>query len=436
MSAASGKAVEIEFWPRSPSESSVVWEKILPIAKQMYPDLTIKLSPPPEDFNNKLLVAYAGGTPPDAGVTGLSAFRAFIGKKVFRSIQNFVDADAEVQGWLKDYVPAAIQGYSYQGKLYATPTVNESIVLFYNADAMKEAGLTPPREIESDPQKWNWDTLVTYAKALNKGTGPRRARFGVVCTSNKGTSAISEAWGNLVYARGGRLLDPDGEQCTFNSPETIEALQWIVDLTFKHDVMPNVADSASASVLDRAYFQNGQMGMVVQGEYFRRYLWGTGKPSGGIPFKYDLALMPFCPATGKRTNIYHGNGSFMVSQTKNPNATWEWIKVIFTKQAQEIITAFWGSRAANETTYGDWLKSNAGGGPPDLNYDAIVSADKDTVPYPTTPYLTPEAEMEPTVRVMFDNVFQNKLPVKDGVEQIVRETNALLEKGKKELGGK
>ncbi len=434
--AVAGKTAEIIFWPRNPGESSVVWEKIVPLAKKMYPEVTVKLQPPAEDFNNKLLVAYAGGTPPDSGVTGLSTFRAFIGKKVFKSLQDHIDADADVKGWLKDYVPAAIQGYGYQGKLYAAPTVNESIVLFYNADAIREAGLTPPREIESDPQKWNWDTLVTYAKAINKGTGSRRARYGIIATGNKssdGVFGISETWGNLAYARGGHFLDDDGEKCIFNTPETVEAVQWVTDLTFKHDVQPNVADSASAGVLDRAYFQSGQIGMVIQGEYFRRYLWGSGKPSAGIPFNYDLAMMPFCPATGKRTNIYHGNGSFMVSQTKNPTATWEWLKTIFSKEAQEIITANWGSRGANLTTYDGWLKSNAGGGPPGLNYEAIIKADKDTAPFPTTPYLTPDAMLEPTVRIMYDNVFQNKQPVQAGLDQLVRETNALLEKGKKEL---
>ena len=38
------------------------------------------------------------------------------------------------------------------------------------------------------------------------------------------------------------------------------------------------------------------------------------------------------------------------------------------------------------------------------------------------------------VRVMYDNVFQNKMSVADGVAQIAKETTAALEKSKKELG--
>lgn len=432
--AAGAKAETITFWPRSPSEQSVVWEKILPLQKQMFPELTVNLEAPAEDLNGKLLVAYAGGTAPDSVVTGLSAFSSMVGRKMLKPIQSYVDADKDVKSWLPEYVPAAIKGYTYKGQLYAVPTVNESIVLWYNKDAVVQAGLTPPSEIEGDAQKWTWDTVVTYARALNKGTGFRRERFGIVCTGEKGPDAFSESWGNLMYARGGRLMSDDGEKCIFNSAETRAALQWVVDLLFKYDVHPDVGESSSAQVRDRIFFQNAQVAMVVQGEYFRRYLWGSGKPSGGIPFNYDLALMPFSPATGKRTNIYHGNGSFLISQSKNPDATWKWLKVIFAKDAQQIFTDTWGSRGANGGTYGSWLKSNAGGGPEGLNYNAMIKADADTEPYPKNPYITKEAMQEPVARILYDNVFLNKMSVADGASQIENEINALVDKAKKEMG--
>ena len=431
-----GAAQEIVFWPRGPSESTVVWERITPIAKKLFPELTVKLQPPPSDFNNKLLVAFAGGTAPDSGVTGLSAFRGFIGKKTFKSIQSYVNADSEVKTSLQQNIDAsATDGYGYKGQLYGVPTVSEAIVVFYHKDAIVEAKLTPPREIDSDPQKWNWNTVIDYAKAINKGTGFRRERFGIIATYARNTFGVSQAWGNPSYARGARFLDPDGEKWLYTGTEANEGAQFIVDLTHKYDVQPNVGEAASANILDRAFFQNGQMGMVVEGEYFSRYLWGTGKPSGGIKFNYDICQMPFCPATGKRTNIYHGNGSFLISQSKNPDATWKWLKTIFTLDAQQVISKYWGTRAADKRTYDDWLKSNANGGPDGVNYKAIADADADTYPFPTTPYLTPEALLEPTTRLMYDEVFQNKMAVPAGLDQIAKETTALIAKGKQALGG-
>ncbi len=81
------------------------------------------------------------------------------------------------------YVPSALEGYSHQGQLYGVPTVNEGIFTWYHKDAIEEAGLTPPAEIENDPDQWNWDTFLEYAKALNIGEGFRRERFGAIATS-------------------------------------------------------------------------------------------------------------------------------------------------------------------------------------------------------------------------------------------------------------
>jgi hypothetical protein len=78
------------------------------------------------------------------------------------------------------------------------------------------------------------------------------------------------------------------------------------------------------------------------------------------------------------------------------------------------------------------LESNADGGPPGLNYKAIVAADADSEPFPVTPYLTPAALLEPMVRILYDNVFINKMPVQEGLNQIEKETTELLAKAKKE----
>ncbi len=427
---------ELVHWGRNPTEEEVVWKKIVDVAAEMFPDISITLQSPPEQMVEKLLVAFAGGTAPDSAVGGLSSFGGWIGIDMINPIQSFIDADAEVQGWLPEYVPAALQGYSHEGELYGVPTVNEGIFLWYHKDGLLEAGLTPPAEIEDDPEAWNWDTVVQYAQALNQGEGFRRDRFGIIATSNRGVNGWSESWGNLIYARGGRFLDETGEEFTLDSPETAEALQWVVDLTHKYDVQPNTSEMGSADILDRAMFQNGQLGMVIQGEYFRRYLWGSGKPSEPIPYAYDFALMPFNPVSKQRTNIYHGNGTFMTTQAKAPDKAWEWLKVVFTQQAQQIITDNWGSRGAHRGTYDSFLESNAGGGPDGLNYAAFTKVDEGTAAYPTTPYLTKEAMLEPMWRIVYDNIFPATMTVEEGLAQIRDETVTLLDRGREEYNAR
>ena len=430
--AASAELVEIIHWGRNPTEEEVVWKQLVELSADMNPGLSITLQAPPESMVEKLLVAFAGGTAPDSAVGGLSSFRGWIGIDMINSIQDYVDNDADVQSWLPEYVPAALAGYSHQGKLYGVPTVNEGIFTWYHKDAIEEAGLTPPAEIQDDPDQWNWNTFLEYAQALNVGEGFRRDRFGAIATSRRGINSISESWGNLMYANGGRLLDEAGEEVLIDSAEAAQAVQFVSDLTYKHDVQPIPSEMSAADIRDRAMFQNGQLGLVVQGEFFRRYLWGTGKPSDGLPFNYDFALMPFNPTTGLRTNIYHGNGSFMTTQTKTPDAAWDWLKVIFSKEAQEIITMNWGSRGAHTGTYAGFLESNAGGGPDGLNYDAFNVVDQGTGAYPSTIYLTKEALMEPVVRLIYDNIFANTMTAEAGLAVIAEEVTALLDRAKEE----
>ncbi len=193
---------------------------------------------------------------------------------------------------------------------------------------------------------------------------------------------------------------------------------------------------SAADIRDRAMFQNGQLGMVVQGEYFRRYLWGTGKPSEGIPFAYDFALMPFNPTTGLRTNIHHGNGTFMSTQTDVPEAVWDWLKVVWSKEAQEIITMNWGSRGGHTGTYDTFMETNAGGGPDGLNYAAFQVVDEGTATYPSTIYVTKEALMEPVVRIMYDNIFANTMTAEEGCAVMAEEITALMDRGKEEYNAR
>ena len=126
----------------------------------------------------------------------------------------------------------------------------------------------------------------------------------------------------------------------------------------------------------------------------------------------------------------------MTTQTDTPEEAWKFLKVVFTQEAQQIITDNWGSRGAHRGTYGSFLESNAGGGPDGLNYNAFNKVDAGTAAYPTTPYLTKEAMLEPMWRIVYDNIFTNTMPVAEGVAQIQAETIALLDRGREEYNAR
>ncbi|HEX2516194.1 MAG TPA: extracellular solute-binding protein [Chloroflexota bacterium] len=419
---------EITFWPRN-AVDKIAFDAILPLARERFPNLTVTLDVPAGNILDKLKVSLAADTPPDSVVLSLTYGKHMAAQGAVLSLQEYLKADRAVGANLKEFAPSTVQAYTFDDKLYAVPATNEGIVLWYHKDAFAEARLPLPREIEDDPARWNWNTLTDMARALNRGSGVDRARYGLMVTGRKTNAAISESWGNLIYANEAQFLDERGAKWVLNSPPGLATLEWIMALQNRHGVHPEVEHYLTQNVLDRTLFQQGRLAMLIQGEFLGRYLYGNQKPQGGIPFGYDIAQLPFAPGKRKRASVYNGNGLAMIRGTKQPEGVWQWLHVCSTKEAQAQITTHWGSRGAHQGTYDSWLKDGGAGGPAGLNYSAIVKAAGYAVSYPVSPYLNNDDLVNPCTAILYDQVFPGKTLPAEGLKQMETEINAKLREG-------
>ena len=416
---------EIAFWPRNATDK-IAFDNIVPLAQQQFPNLTVNLEVPAGNLLDKLKVSIAADTPPDAIVLSLTYAKNMVAQGAVPSLQDYLKVDRQVAANLKEFAPSTVQAYTFEEKLYAVPATNEGIVLWYHKDAFAEARLPFPRDIEDDAAKWNWNTLVDMARALNRGSGPDRARYGLMVTGRKTNAAISESWGNLVYANEAAFLDEKGARWTLGSPAGLATFDWIMSLQNRHGVHPEVEYYLAQNVLDRTLFQQGRLGMLIQGEFLGRYLYGNQKPPGGIPFNYDMAQLPFAPGKKKRASVYNGNGLSMIRGTKQPEGVWQWLHVCSSKEAQAQITANWGSRGAHQGTYESWLKDGGAGGPAGINYNAIVKSAGYATSYPVSPYLNNDDLVNPCTAILYDQVFVGKTVPAEGLKQMETEINAKL----------
>lgn len=422
---------QVVFWPRGANDEMVL-TNMLPLAKERYPELEIVFDTPPEDLYGKLSVAIAGGTAPDSTVINTPWGVPMIGQGAFISLQDYIEADSEIsESFEQHYARPSVSAYSVDGASYTVPMTSESIVLWYNLDQIEEAGLTPPREIEDDPEAWNWNTLVEYANALNRGTGRDRERFGIICNGYRGDYGLQPGFGNFIYSNGGRFMAEDGKSCVFDSPENAEAMQFAYDFIYTHDVHPEIT-SLLDSQSERTYFLNQQASMLQEGEFLRRYLWGAQAPSDGIPFRYDLAKLPF--VNGQRAMVYHCLGAPILKGSANPEATWQWLSVIGSLEGQQMITDSWGSRGSDTRTYASWLEADGFGGPEGINIAAITNSDEFGVPFPVSAYMQTAELLEPITRVIYDLVLQDGLPVANGLAQVQSEITERLDRSMREMG--
>jgi multiple sugar transport system substrate-binding protein len=132
---------------------------------------------------------------------------------------------------------------TYEGKLYAVAPVVNTPALFYNKDVLEAAGIQPPK---------TWDELSAAAKQLTEGD-----RYGLAFsafTSEDGTSQfLPFMWSN------------GGSEKNINTPETVQALQFLVDLVNDHSASNSVVTWKQADVL--AQFQAGKAAMMINGPW-------------------------------------------------------------------------------------------------------------------------------------------------------------------------
>ncbi|MBI3972052.1 MAG: extracellular solute-binding protein [Chloroflexi bacterium] len=408
------RSVPLTLWARSLSDKGV-FDHITPLVEQRYPHLAVNVEVASDIFN-KLATALAAGTVPDLSVVNRQCGQPFIRKNAFVDLQPYLAKDRKTAEELTHFAPAALGAHTRDKKLYAIPTTNESIVVWYNEDLLRRQNLRPPHEFEDDPQRWTWDTMLDYARKLNRGREQDREVFGLWA----GIKNVQTAWGNLVYSNGGRIITDDGAKLTLSEPPAVEAIQWAVDTIWKHDVQPHLATEKAAP--NRTLFQQGRLAMLIEGEFFRHYLFGPQTPQG-TPFKYNLAQIPFATRTRTRHIVFNALGLPALREGK-ADAAWQYLTVFVTKDAQQFITDEWGSRGGHKLTYEPWLRSNAGGGQ-SANYVAIVKADGYGKPQLASPYLWQNELYEPLSRIL-PQIYNNELPVRTGLQQIDQETNQRL----------
>lgn len=132
----------------------------------------------------------------------------------------------EEREWLNSFYPALMENGQTGGKTWGIPFQRSTIVMYYNKDAFRDAGLNP------DNPPANWDELVTAASAL---TAPGENRWGLMIPS---TGYPYWMFGALAMQNGQVLMSPDGKETYFDDPSVVEALEFWRDLSVEHGVMP------------------------------------------------------------------------------------------------------------------------------------------------------------------------------------------------------
>ncbi|SBW01217.1 Extracellular solute-binding protein family 1 [uncultured delta proteobacterium] len=180
------------------------------------------------DTITKALTALRGGEPPHIAVLLSTDMFTLIDEDAIVAYDDIVGK--ENMGFTKDYFPGFLRNSQTGGKTWGIPFQRSTIVLYWNKEMFKEAGLDP------DKGPATWQDLVDMGKKLTKKDASGKvSQWGVAIPSTGYAYWMLQA---LAIQNGVELMNEAGNEVYYDNPKNIEALQFLVDLAYKHEVSP------------------------------------------------------------------------------------------------------------------------------------------------------------------------------------------------------
>jgi len=237
----------------------------------------------------------------------------------------------------KDVPESSLSAVTYNGKLYGMPRFNSAKHLFYNAKLLKDAGFdNPPTTL---------DEFVEQAKATTKPDG----QWGSVWSWKQSEALICD-WICIMFTqKGAQLLDSNGK-AVFNTMGGTEALQWMVDLLYKH----KAADPASLEYEETSGVQKA----FRTGKYALTYNWEGDLPDDNDPEKskaapnVKIALLPGSKDV-KSSSVNGSEGWSIVTNSKNKDAAWKLLEYMASPAWQKKSAVIAGDYPILASLYND-----------------------------------------------------------------------------------
>jgi len=266
----------------------------------------------------KALTSLKGGEPPHVAVLLSTDMYTLIDESAVVAYDEIL-SPAEM-GFVKDYYPGFMKNSQTGGKTWGIPFQRSTIVMYWNKEAFKEAGLDP-----NTPPK-TWAEMLEFAKKLTKKDASGAvSQWGVAIPTTGYAYWLFQA---LAIENGIELMNPAGTEVSFNKPASVEALQFLVDLALKHQVSPK-------GTIDWA---------TTPKDFFERktaMMWTTTgnltNVRSNAKFDFGVAMLP----ANKRPGSPTGGGNFYIFKKSTPaerKAAVEFVKWMTTPER----AAQWG----------------------------------------------------------------------------------------------
>jgi len=343
-----------------------------------------------DEYFTQLSTQIAGGTAPDTFEINYENFVAYAEAGSLLDLSTLADADPDFDA--ERYYPRAYEVFQRDGTLFGLPATFSDVILFYNKDLFDAA------ELDYPTADWTWEDERAAAEAL--------------------TDTEAGVWGDfqpiqffefykVLAQNGGSFFSEDGSEATFNSPEGVEAAEWLIDKV--GTVMPAEADMGGQD--DASLFKSGNLAMWHNG------IWQLSGMADA-PFAWDIALEP---GNVEKAHHFFANGAVAAATTEHPEEAFAWVQFLTGSDAavQTRIDASWELAAVSDLSlFEPYLEQT----PPDTREVVFEALDAIVVP----PVIEQQAQMQDIVSQELARAVLGEITAQEALDSAAEQVQALL----------
>jgi multiple sugar transport system substrate-binding protein len=277
------------------------------------PDIHVEvLNIPQSGYLDRLITSIAAGTAPDVFTWFFASEAAERG--FYEDLTPYIERDGLNPEEL--WFPIAQQRAMYQGRFYSVPRDAVYVTFAYNRGIFEAAGVEPPTD------DWTPEDMKTMLRDL----------------VDYGNNVFGMSWGGVdlllwhpfAYTLGANVVDETGRQVLghLDSPETIEALRFVLDLEAENLTLPEFAAQQFAAGGSDIFFSTGQLALGT-------IEWGA-EAFLDLDFDWGTVQPPLAPGV-ERMSWGDSVQYYMWSGSQHKEAVWELLKFLSGPEAGQIV---------------------------------------------------------------------------------------------------
>src|SRR5690625_5180838 len=194
-------------YPLADSATEEWYQPYVESFNEKYPNVDVQVVQ--QGFTNReeqLTTAISGGNAPDVVYFNPDFVPRFAEEELLVGLDDLRD------DW-DSFVPSALEAMTYEDTLYSAPILIQASPTFVNQKIMDEIGMEGPT---------TWDEMRAVGEAAKEA--------GYYLTQYSGIATLNHNYYMYLWQAGGAVLNDDMSAAAFNSPEGLEALEFIKEM--------------------------------------------------------------------------------------------------------------------------------------------------------------------------------------------------------------